>query len=112
MAVIYSHELAEQISRATAQFKHSVPKAPLHDVIGHVIGRESFLMSNGEQWKDTRKAFNPAFAAGHLAAFIPQILDKVQVFLQGLDSLAESGDEFSLGERCTLLTFDVIGECS
>ncbi|CAG8888678.1 unnamed protein product [Penicillium egyptiacum] len=109
IAVIHSHELAEQISKATTEFRYSVPKAPLQEVIGHVIGSNSFLMSNGEKWKHTRKAFNVGFAPTHLATFIPQILEKVQIFLQGLDVYAESGKEFNLGERCTLLTFDVIG---
>ncbi|KAL6233054.1 hypothetical protein BDW75DRAFT_246816 [Aspergillus navahoensis] len=109
VVVVYSHHLAEQISRATPQFKYSLPKAPLQDLIGHVIGRDSFLVSNGEQWKDSRKVFNAAFAPNHLASFIPPILDKIQVFLRALDVHARSGDEFNLGERCTLLTFDVIG---
>ncbi|KAJ6020572.1 hypothetical protein N7540_006076 [Penicillium herquei] len=109
MIVIYSHELAEQITRATPQFKNSIPKAPLEDVIGHVTGRNSFLMANGEHWKNIRKRFNPAFAPNHVATFIPQIIDKVRLFFKVLDAHAESGVEFSLGERCTLLTFDVIG---
>ncbi|RDW86616.1 cytochrome P450 [Aspergillus mulundensis] len=110
IAVIYSHDLAEQISRATPQFKYSVPKAPLQDMIGHVIGRDSFLVSNGEAWRDTRRMFNAAFAPSHLASFFPSILEKVQTFLRALDGHANSGDEFNLGERCTLLTFDVIGQ--
>ncbi|CEN61024.1 hypothetical protein ASPCAL07693 [Aspergillus calidoustus] len=109
IAVIYSHDLAEQITRATPQFKYSVPKAPLQDMIGHVIGRDSFLTNNGELWRDTRKMFNAAFAPNHLASFIQPILEKIQVFLRALDANARSGDEFELGERCTLLTFDVIG---
>ncbi|KAJ5358343.1 uncharacterized protein N7496_010756 [Penicillium cataractarum] len=109
MIVIYSHELAEQVTRATPQFKNSLPKAPLEDVIGHVTGRDSFLMANGEHWKDIRKSFNPAFAPNHVATFTPQIVEKVRLFLRGLDAHAESGADFSLGERCTLLTLDVIG---
>jgi cytochrome P450 len=110
IAVVYSHELAEQISRATPQFKYSVPKAPLQDIIGHVIGRDSFLMNNGEPWRDTRKMFNTAFSPNHLMTFIPSILDKIDTFLGVLDGHARSGTEFELGERCTLLTFDVIGK--
>ncbi|KAL3485872.1 cytochrome P450 monooxygenase [Aspergillus germanicus] len=110
IAVVYSHELAEQISRATPQFKYSVPKAPLQDIIGHVIGRDSFLMNNGEPWRDTRKMFNTAFAPNHLMTFIPAIMEKIDTFLGVLDGHARSGDEFELGERCTLLTFDVIGQ--
>ncbi|KAL4874382.1 cytochrome P450 [Aspergillus karnatakaensis] len=109
IAVIYSHDLADQISRATPQFKYSVPKAPLQDMIGHVIGRKSFLVSTGEPWRDTRKMFNVAFAPSHLATFIPPILEKILTFIRVLDGHAKSGEEFELGERCTLLTFDVIG---
>ncbi|KAL4789310.1 cytochrome P450 [Aspergillus venezuelensis] len=110
ITVVYSHELAEQISRATPQFKYSLPKAPLQDMIGHVIGRDSFLVNNGEPWRETRKMFNAAFAPNRLMTFIPSILEKIDTFLGVLDGHARSGDVFELGERCTLLTFDVIGQ--
>ncbi|KAL2786617.1 putative cytochrome P450 oxidoreductase [Aspergillus keveii] len=66
-------------------------------------------MNNGEPWRDTRKMFNTAFAPNHLMTFIPAILEKIDTFLGVLDGHARSGDEFELGKRCTLLTFDVIG---
>ncbi|KAL2824201.1 cytochrome P450 [Aspergillus pseudoustus] len=109
VAFVYSHELAEQITSVTPQFKYSVPKAPLQDLLGPVIGHKSFLLLSGEQWRDTRKMFNMAFAPNHLVTFIPAILDKVSIFMQTLDAHARSGNEFNLGERCTLLTLDVIG---
>ncbi|KAL3457334.1 putative cytochrome P450 monooxygenase [Aspergillus heterothallicus] len=109
VAVIYSHTLAEQISKATAQFPYSVPKSPIKEILGPVAGYTSFLMTNDAPWKHTRKAFNPAFAPGHIVGFVPQILEKVNIFLGYLDGYVQSGEAFSLERRCTLLTFDVIG---
>ncbi|KAK9357261.1 cytochrome P450 [Lipomyces starkeyi] len=107
--VIQSHELAEQISKATPLFKYSVPKSRTTDVMIPVVGKKSLTLLNDEPWKNIRKQFNAAFAPSNLATFLPQIIDKAKVFLDVLDGYARSGAEFGLGEPCTLLTFDVIG---
>lgn len=52
---------------------------------------------------------NPGFAPQHLLTTLPIILDKAQFFLGHLDRLAGTGEEFSLDELCTNLTFDIIG---
>lgn len=109
MVVVLSHEIAEQISRASALFKYSLPKSPTMDLIGDLVGRKSIIAINGEDWKNTRRQFNGAFSTTHLYTLLPQIVDKVNRFFKRLDRLAEKGTEFPLDEYCTSLTFDVIG---
>lgn len=110
MIVIQSHELAEQITKATPLFKYSVPKSATQDVLISVVGKKSMILLNDEPWKNIRKQFNAAFAPSNLATFLPRIIDKSKIFLDVLGAYARSGAEFGLDELCTLLTCDVIGE--
>jgi cytochrome P450 len=109
MAVVMSHEFAEQISRTSALFKYSVPKSPTIGLLRYLIGDKSIIVIDGEDWKNTRRQFNRAFSTTHLYTLLPQIVDKINRFCERLDRLAEKGTEFALEEYCTALTFDVIG---
>lgn len=66
-------------------------------------------LSQGEHWKLQRRRLSPGFAPQHLLTTLPIILDKTQYFLSHLDRLASTGDQFSLDELATNLTFDIIG---
>ncbi|OJD16151.1 hypothetical protein AJ78_03640 [Emergomyces pasteurianus Ep9510] len=109
MILIGSHEVAEQISRASSIFKYSVPKSPTAHILKPIMGETSIEVINDEPWKNGRKKFNAAFAPSNLATFMPNILDKIMEFLAILDGHVESGDEFELAEPCVQLTFDIIG---
>lgn len=67
-------------------------------------------MGQGDRWKWQRKRLSPGFAPGHLLTLLPVILDKTQFFVDHLNRFAESGEQFSLDEYATNLTFDIIGE--
>jgi cytochrome P450 len=41
---------------------------------------------------------------------LPTFVDKTRIFVDRLDALAESGEEFELEVLCTAVTFDVIGK--
>jgi cytochrome P450 len=71
MIVIQSHELAEQITKATPLFKYSVPKSATQDVLISVVGKKSMILLNDEPWKNIRKQFNAGLCTkqpGHLLA--------------------------------------------
>ncbi|KAI0024607.1 cytochrome P450 [Xylariomycetidae sp. FL0641] len=109
MVVVRSHEVAEQISRASRQFPHSLPKMPeVFNHMIHVTGPTAILAANGEEWKQLRKRFNPGFAPQHLITFLPCILDKASSFLDHLDRFAQSNQSFSLVQLSGNLTFDII----
>ncbi|QGA18889.1 hypothetical protein EYB26_006574 [Talaromyces marneffei] len=109
LVFVMSHEIAEQLSRASALFKYSVPKSPTIGLLHYLIGKQSIIVINGEDWKNTRRRFNGAFSTAHLYTLLPQIVEKIRRFFERLDKRAENGTEFALEEYCTSLTFDVIG---
>ncbi|KAI0389131.1 cytochrome P450 [Xylariaceae sp. FL0594] len=109
MAVVRSHEIAEQVSKAYKQFPYSLPKmTQVYGHMAHVTGRTSILGANGEEWKHLRKRFNAAFSPQQLISFLPRILEKCMIFFNNLDHFAASGDSFSMINLTGSLIFDVI----
>lgn len=110
MLVILNHELAEQITKPSPRWSSSTPKSPtiVRD-IWPLTGHHSILTAEGEHWRTQRRRLNPGFAPQHLLTMLPIIFDKAKLFLEHLDKHAASGDEFSLDQLCTNLTFDIIG---
>ncbi|KAI1848877.1 hypothetical protein JX266_005305 [Neoarthrinium moseri] len=109
MVLVRSHDIAEQISKASKLLPYSLPKMP--EVYGHMVhvtGKTSVLAAHGEDWKRLRRRFNPGFAHQHLITFLPRILEKSSVFLNHLNTLADTEDPFSLVQLLGNLTFDVI----
>ncbi|CAO2649121.1 Nn.00g100700.m01.CDS01 [Neocucurbitaria sp. VM-36] len=111
VALITSHELAEQITRASKFQQYSVTKSPtIQDGFGQLMGKYSLLSENGDSWKGLRKTFNPGFAPQHLLALLPVVVEKTYIFMEKLDALANSGTVTELEPYCTNVTFDIIGE--
>ncbi|KAK4171682.1 putative cytochrome P450 E-class, group I [Triangularia setosa] len=109
MAVISSHEVAEQLSKATKQYPWSAPKSPTIADLVNLIGPHSILSKQREEWKSVRKQYNPGFAPKHLITLLPCIIDKTEIFLGRLNKLCESGESFPLTDLIISLTFDIIG---
>jgi cytochrome P450 len=59
IAVIFSHAIAEQCSKPSKHFRYSLPKSYTIRSVHPIIGTESMLFREGEQWKPMRKRFNP-----------------------------------------------------
>jgi cytochrome P450 len=111
LAMITSHHIAEQISKATKEQPYSTTKSPtIQGGLGRLIGRYSLLSEEAESWKSLRKRFNPGFAPQHLLSLLPVVLDKTYTFVEKLDALAKSGEVTELEKYCTNVTFDIIGE--
>ncbi|KAK5655633.1 hypothetical protein OQA88_5564 [Cercophora sp. LCS_1] len=92
MLLVASHDIAERVSKASKTAPWSTPKSP-----------------TGEEWKHSRKMFNPGFAPSHLLSLLRPILNKTWIFLNHLDSFAGSGEVFSVTSLLINLTFDIIG---
>ncbi|TGJ78972.1 hypothetical protein E0Z10_g9790 [Xylaria hypoxylon] len=105
---IASHEMAEQISKATKLFPTSAPKFDLSH-LEPVIGPTSILSAYGEEWRLLRKSFNHGFSLQHLLTLIPTMANKTMVFVRQLDTLSKTGNKFSLVSLSMHLTFDIIG---
>ncbi|KAF9894706.1 hypothetical protein FE257_006596 [Aspergillus nanangensis] len=109
LAIICSHEIAEQVSRSSRALPYSLPKSPYFSRLRPLLGPNSIITAEGERWKALRKRFNPGFAPQHLMSLLPCVLGKAWPFLRNLDHFASSGEEFRLDEVCINLTFDIIG---
>lgn len=109
MLIVNSHELAEHFSKSSKTFPWSVTKSPtMYDLV-HLIGPRSILMKEADEWKHSRKTFNPGFAPNHLLTLLPAIIDKTDLFVERLDAYAASGETFGLLKPLINLTFDIIG---
>ncbi|KAK1834898.1 putative sterigmatocystin biosynthesis P450 monooxygenase stcS [Podospora conica] len=109
MLIVNNHELAEQFSKSSKAFPWSVTKSPtMYDLV-HLIGPRSILMKEADEWKHSRKTFNPGFAPNHLLTLLPAILDKTDIFVERLDEYAASAETFGLLKPLINLTFDIIG---
>ncbi|CAJ2513193.1 Uu.00g013120.m01.CDS01 [Anthostomella pinea] len=109
MALISSHDIAEQISKPTKLLPLSPPKSPTWTHMIPIIGTTSIIGKEGDGWKQLRKRYNPGFSTQHLWTLFPLILEKLGPFLNYLDEFAASEVEFSMERLISNLTFDVIG---
>ncbi|KAK4208222.1 hypothetical protein QBC37DRAFT_432288 [Rhypophila decipiens] len=110
VCLVGSHEVAEQISKASKLFPWSPIKypqtiAPLH----HMIGDGSILLREGLEWKALRKQFNPGFAPQHLATLLPRLVDKVAEFVDVIDRVVRGEAPVALASLTGNLAFDIIG---
>jgi cytochrome P450 len=89
LALIASHDIAEQLSRSTKQQPYSTTKSPtIQGGLRRLIGPYSLLSEEGESWKSLRKRFNPGFAPQHLLSLLPVVLDKTYIFMEKLDAVS------------------------
>ncbi|KAJ5188320.1 cytochrome P450 [Penicillium cf. griseofulvum] len=108
LCVVCSHDIAEQVTKASKAFPYSIPK-PTTRAFGDLFGPRSIITAEGEEWKSLRKSFNPGFASRHLVRLLPCIVDKTRRFVDILEHYATTGEEFKMHELCANLTFDIIG---
>ncbi|KAI1842130.1 hypothetical protein JX266_011663 [Neoarthrinium moseri] len=101
--------VAEQVTRATKQYSTSVPKHPAMQDLAPLVGSRSLVTLDGDEWKGLRKRILPGFQPQHLLSLVKVILDKSQYFIEHLERLAASGEEFAVDELTINLSFDVIG---
>ncbi|KAK6196519.1 hypothetical protein LQW54_011459 [Pestalotiopsis sp. IQ-011] len=108
MLLVSSYEVAEQISKASHDFPTSIPKTDL-SYMSALMGPTSILHAHGDKWKTLRKRYSPAFAPQHLMTLLPCIVNRIPKFVQHLDTLVKTRDDFSLVDLATNLAFDIIG---
>ncbi|KAK7743719.1 hypothetical protein SLS62_010498 [Diatrype stigma] len=110
MLIIGSYEAAEQLVKTSDRWPYTPPKAAdVWKQLEYLTGPKSIISARGEEWKTLRKRFNPGFASQNLMELLPSILEKASLFVNRLDAVARTGEEFELQEYATDLTFDIIG---
>ncbi|KAJ9605726.1 hypothetical protein H2200_009575 [Cladophialophora chaetospira] len=106
--IIADHGLAEEISQPSATFKYSLPKSDTLMAMYRLIGLESLIIAEGEEWKVLRRRFNKGFSPQHLHTLDWLIISKTQDFVERLKELAKSGEAFLLKDPAQDLTTDII----
>ena len=90
------------------EYKYSTAKSDTYKHLLPLIGRESILTAEGEDWKVLRKRFNPAFSPKYLHSLVPAIVSLTEIFLARLEEAARSTEVIALGLITEDLTTDVI----
>jgi cytochrome P450 len=90
--------------------KYNLPKPQSQvELFRPMIGGQSVLTMNGDDWKTWRALFNPGFSAAHMARLVPTVVESVEVFCRILCEEAEKGIA-QLDSLTTRLTMEVIAK--
>ncbi|KAH0548621.1 hypothetical protein GP486_007835, partial [Trichoglossum hirsutum] len=117
LIVVTDPKVAEEISRPSSAFPYSLGKDEGCMRFKWVLGSESIVLTEGEEWKELRRRFNPAklrrnpgFQPSHLHSLIPLMLRKTRIFTNKLRTAAASQAVVTFGNYVQDLTVDIIGE--
>ncbi|KEF56530.1 uncharacterized protein A1O9_06717 [Exophiala aquamarina CBS 119918] len=106
--IIADPTVAEAIVQPSPQFKYSALKSDTLSTLNRLIGRESLIILEGEEWKNLRKRFNRGFAPTHLHSLSPLIISKTRIFVDRLKAAAKANEVFELRDYTQDLTTDII----
>lgn len=81
-----------------------------------LTGNKDILSTEGHEWKKWRTTLNPCFSTRNITALLPDLIEEVMVFVNGLKEVAGPagawGPVFQLEKRTTNLSFDVIARAT
>ena len=106
--IVAEPQIAETFVNPSKQYKYSVPKSDTFVHLSRLIGSESLITQENEEWKLLRKRFNPGFQPKHLYSLTPSVVTKTQMFVQRLEKAASDGRTFTLADYAKDLTTDII----
>jgi cytochrome P450 len=104
MVVVNEPDLMNYIS-----VTKSLPMHPMsEDFMTPIVGPHNIASTNGPVWKKLHNILAPAFSWSHIRNLSSVVLDETTTFRSSLDSLAESGNTFSMHETASHFIFDII----
>ena len=106
--ILAEPQIAESIVYPSKQYKYSMPKSDTFDQLSRLIGSESLITRENEEWKVLRKRFNPGFQPKHIYSLTSAVVSKTQMFVNRLEKAAEDGKTFTLANYAKDLTADII----
>jgi Cytochrome P450 len=106
--IIAEPQIAEAIVQPSDEFKYSTPKSDTFSAISRLIGAESLLTKEGEDWKNLRKRFNPGFQPKYLYSLTPSVVAQTLTFIERLEKAADEGCVITLADYAKDLTTDII----
>jgi hypothetical protein len=106
--ILAEPQIAEAIVYPSKQFKYSTPKSDTFVHLSRLIGSESLITRENEEWKALRKRFNPGFQPKHIYSLTSSVVTKTQMFVKRLEDAASDGRTFTLANYAKDLTADII----
>ena len=101
-------QIAETCVQPSPEYKYSIPKSDTMGAMKPLIGKESLITSEREEWKNLRKRFNRGFAPAHLHNLSPLIISKTRVFIDRIRDAARTQAVVPLKQFAQDLTTDII----
>ena len=102
--ILADPQIAEPIVYPSRQYKYSAPKSDTLVHLSQLIGSESLITREHEEWKALRKRFNPGFQPKHIHSLTPS----TRMFVKRLEEAASEGGTFILTHYAKDLTADII----
>lgn len=113
--LIHSPMIMTTHPAVSAQFTQlkSLPKSRTStDYLSPLTANKDIVSAEGEEWKHWRSRLNPGFSPRNITALLPELVEEMLVFVDGLKKLAGKdgawGEVFQFEEKTTNLTFDII----
>lgn len=106
--ILAEPQIAETIVYPSKQYKYSTPKSDTFSSLRRLIGSESLITRENEEWKALRKRFNPGFQPKHIYSLTTSVVTKTQMFVKRLEEAANDGRVFALANYAKDLTADII----
>lgn len=100
--------VAEAVTQPSAEYKYSMPKTDTMYAMHKLIGRESLITAEGDEWRDLRKRFNKGFAPAHVHNLSPLIMAKTRIFIERMQDAARKDKVVALKDFAQDLTTDII----
>jgi cytochrome P450 len=90
--------------------EHSLAKHEhLHHELQPFTQCLDLVSSEGLLWKTWRGIFNPGFSAKDLFQLVPDMIEEIEVFREGLRADAKHGTVIKMAQKAEKLTIDIIG---
>jgi len=105
MVLITNPDVARQVQTSPDVDRHPVFK----EVLKGLVGDHGLFSTYGEEWRQQRALFGPAFAMSNLLSLIPGMIEETLIFIDLLTKKAVSGETFSMYQQVAGVTLDAIG---
>jgi cytochrome P450 len=105
MLAVYHPDMMSQYTVEQSLLKHE----HLHIELQPMTQCLDLVSLEGRLWKTWRSIFNPGFSAKNLLQLVPEMMEEIEVFREGLRAAATQGKEIKLMQRAEKLTIDIMG---
>lgn len=106
MLVVFHPEMMAQFTQSS-----SLPKHPsIIQRFMPLTQSNDLVCMSGQMWKTWRDIFNPAFSTKNLLSMLPVLLEEIDVFVDELKQVAQSGEVINLEDGTIPCTVDIMSQ--